>query len=236
MLLLHAGRRAEATASDDAAGRLLLLGPRRSEYFLHLALHLGLDLGGARVIDAGRFQHFTELRAAAGTTEATATTLSALTAALAATHLRAALTLPALTLAALSTLTIALLLFAHCVLNFFRRLEARGVVGEAQHIGDDLKTVRLDTAPTPPAAPSANDNSLMSFDMGDLSLDMLGTDSVSPLEDIPEGDPLQTKLSLATEFMAIGDMEGARSLAEEVVEQATGQLKDKARAFLADLG
>ena len=103
-------------------------------------------------------------------------------------------------------------------------------------IGDDLKTVRLDTSPTPPAAPPANDNSLMSFDMGDLSLDMPGTDSVSPLEDIPEGDPLETKLSLATEFMAIGDMEGARSLAEEVVEQATGRLKDKARAFLADLG
>jgi pilus assembly protein FimV len=103
-------------------------------------------------------------------------------------------------------------------------------------IGDDLKTVRLDTTPTPPRRPPANDNSLMSFDMGDLSLDMPGTDSVSPLEDIPEGDPLETKLSLATEFMAIGDMEGARSLAEEVVEQATGRLKDKARAFLADLG
>lgn len=111
-------------------------------------------------------------------------------------------------------------------------------------IGADLKTVRLDTAPTPPATsttpppatPPADNNSLMSFDMGDLTFDMPGTDSVSPLEDIPEGDPLETKLSLAAEFMAIGDMEGARSLAEEVVEQATGRLKDKARAFLTELG
>lgn len=76
----------------------------------------------------------------------------------------------------------------------------------------------------------------MSFDMADLSLDMPGIESVSPLEDIPEGDPLETKLSLAAEFMAIGDMEGARSLAEEVVEQASGRLKEKARAFLTDLG
>lgn len=102
-------------------------------------------------------------------------------------------------------------------------------------IDAELKTVRLDTAPTPPA-PTPDNNSLMSFDMGDLSFDMPGTDSVSPLDDIPEGDPLETKLSLAAEFMAIGDMEGARSLAEEVVEQATGRLKDKARAFLTELG
>ena len=31
-------------------------------------------------------------------------------------------------------------------------------------------------------------------------------------------------------------MEGARSLAEEVVDQATGALQAKASAFLADLG
>jgi pilus assembly protein FimV len=36
--------------------------------------------------------------------------------------------------------------------------------------------------------------------------------------------------------MAIGDLEGARSLAEEVVEQASGRLKEKAKSFLADLG
>lgn len=90
--------------------------------------------------------------------------------------------------------------------------------------------------PEPLAPTQTADDDLMSFDMDALAFDMPGSDPVSPLEDIPEGDPLETKLSLAAEFMAIGDMEGARSLAEEVVEQATGRLKDKARAFLSDLG
>ncbi|MFY7906462.1 MAG: FimV/HubP family polar landmark protein [Burkholderiaceae bacterium] len=101
----------------------------------------------------------------------------------------------------------------------------------------DAQATQLDAMPaeTSTSAPLDNDN-MMSFDARELAFDMAGTDSVSPLEDIPEGDPLETKLSLAAEFMAIGDTEGARSLAEEVVEQATGRLKDKARAFLTELG
>ena len=91
-------------------------------------------------------------------------------------------------------------------------------------------TQRIDTANT--------DDGMLSFDMGDLSLDLGGTPSTDEpvLDDIPTGDPLETKLSLAAEFLAIGDMEGARSLAEEVVDQATGALQAKASAFLADLG
>jgi pilus assembly protein FimV len=85
-------------------------------------------------------------------------------------------------------------------------------------------------------AKPATDGNLMQFDMGDLSLDLGDTPSSNELADIPAGDPLETKLSLAAEFLAIGDMEGARSLAEEVVEQATGALKSKASSFLADLG
>jgi pilus assembly protein FimV len=58
--------------------------------------------------------------------------------------------------------------------------------------------------------------------------------------DIDEGpdssDPLETKLSLAEEFEAIGDTEGARSLAEEVQAEATGDLQARAQAFLARLG
>ena len=48
-------------------------------------------------------------------------------------------------------------------------------------------------------------------------------------------NPLETKLSLAEEFRAIGDLEGARSLAEEVLSEASGALKAKATAFLNDL-
>lgn len=54
-------------------------------------------------------------------------------------------------------------------------------------------------------------------------------------ENLGGNDPLQTKLSLAEEFQAIGDHDGARSLAEEVEAEATGELKERARAFLAQL-
>ena len=64
----------------------------------------------------------------------------------------------------------------------------------------------------------------------DLSLDL-------DLDLEPSGaDPLETKLSLAQEFDAIGDTDGARSLAQEVESEATGALKERARAFLAQLG
>ncbi len=52
----------------------------------------------------------------------------------------------------------------------------------------------------------------------------------------PAEHPLERKLALAHEFMQIGDMEGARDLADEVYAQAAGPLKDKARALLDDLG
>ncbi|TDQ42512.1 FimV/HubP family polar landmark protein [Tepidicella xavieri] len=55
-------------------------------------------------------------------------------------------------------------------------------------------------------------------------------------ETLGDSDPLETKLSLAREFQAIGDTEGARSLAEEVEAEASGEMKARARAFLAQLG
>lgn len=78
---------------------------------------------------------------------------------------------------------------------------------------------------------------MMSFDLSELSLDL---NSKSPQEAPSDGElgaesPLETKLSLAEEFRAIGDLEGARSLAEEVLADASGTLKTKARSFLADL-
>lgn len=87
----------------------------------------------------------------------------------------------------------------------------------------------------PPAAAAAPD--LMAFDLNNLNLDL-----DPPAEiDMSAGDasgqenPLETKLSLAEEFRAIGDFEGARSLAEEVLAEASGSLKTKAGTFLADL-
>jgi pilus assembly protein FimV len=104
---------------------------------------------------------------------------------------------------------------------------------------------------------------MIEFDMGSLSLDLPGAsapaaparsapapaaDSASaPLLDIDAGstggfevdeasdDPLATKLALAQEFNAIGDPDGARSLAEEVLAEASGDLKTRAQRFLAEI-
>jgi pilus assembly protein FimV len=49
------------------------------------------------------------------------------------------------------------------------------------------------------------------------------------------GDPLATKLALAQEFNAIGDPDGARTLAQEVIAEASGELKTAAQKFLAEI-
>ena len=95
------------------------------------------------------------------------------------------------------------------------------------------------SAPSEPApAEPSKAADLMSFDLGDLSLDLnkpSGADASTADGTLGAESPLETKLSLAEEFRAIGDLEGARSLAEEVLVEASGALKTKATAFLADL-
>ena len=91
------------------------------------------------------------------------------------------------------------------------------------------------SAPEVPA--DASGSELMAFDLNELNLD-LGDGSNADLiaaDQVTEESPLDTKLSLAEEFRAIGDLEGARSLAEEVLAEASGTLKTKARTFLSDL-
>lgn len=92
-----------------------------------------------------------------------------------------------------------------------------------------------------PVAPPPAD--MLAFDLSDINLDL---DDNAPAQSAREAEPsglggltaenpLETKLSLAEEFRAIGDLEGARSLAEEVLAEASGSLKSKANAFLNDL-
>lgn len=113
---------------------------------------------------------------------------------------------------------------------------------DLSELGSEPADDSLTNAPTPSPRP---------LDLEGLSLDLdtLPTadepvveaepDALADL-DIDEGpdgsDPLETKLSLAEEFEAIGDTEGARSLAEEVQAEASGDLQARARAFLARLG
>jgi pilus assembly protein FimV len=88
------------------------------------------------------------------------------------------------------------------------------------------------------AAPTArSEPGLIDFDMGDLSLDLdssadeIATGAPSAFSE----DPLETKLALAYEFVAIGDEDGARALIEEVLSEATGEIRSKAQEALANL-
>jgi pilus assembly protein FimV len=121
------------------------------------------------------------------------------------------------------------------------------------------------TAPSASAAPSASTQAaaapepgMIEFDLSALSLDLdppasfdKGDIDTAPMKlatrpkdeesitagfDVDSGDdPLATKLALAEEFSAIGDPDGARSLAEEVRNEASGDLKGRAERFLAEL-
>ncbi len=105
--------------------------------------------------------------------------------------------------------------------------QPRELPAEVQELSLDLD---LDAATAELGTPQA--------DAKPASEDTLdGLDDLSSLEVDDDGtaDPLETKLSLAREFEAIGDTDGARSLAEEVEAEASGALKDRARAFLAQL-
>ena len=92
-------------------------------------------------------------------------------------------------------------------------------------------------------SPAGPEPGLIQFDFSALSLDLEDAKpagvalaqtppitAATPLE-----DPLATKLSLAEEFDSIGDTDGARALIEEVLLEATGEVKVKAQQALAKL-
>lgn len=108
----------------------------------------------------------------------------------------------------------------------------------------------LDSAQAPLDGKADSAPAPLEFDLGDLSLDLdtpaqSGTGTQPPASDAPAAgpadaalpdDPLATKLALAEEFNAIGDSEGARTLIEEVIAEASGPLKARAQRLLSELG
>jgi pilus assembly protein FimV len=110
--------------------------------------------------------------------------------------------------------------------------------------GFDLIANGMDFTPEPFVAPKVaiaptapvTHSGMLEFDLDSLSLD-LGPASKAPAlaSTGPEKDPLEIKFLLAEEFRVLGDSEGARSLADEVVAHAKGPLKSKAQAFLNTL-
>lgn len=90
-----------------------------------------------------------------------------------------------------------------------------------------------DEIKAPAAKPASFDLSPLEFDLGSLSLD-LEPQTGAAVPDETE-DPLTTKLALAQEFRSLGDDEGARVLIEEVIAQASGDMKIKAQNALSSL-
>ncbi len=78
-----------------------------------------------------------------------------------------------------------------------------------------------------PAKPASADNNLVEFDLGDLSLDL-----DTPAQASPEADALEAKLAQAEALEAQGDHEGARALIQEVIANASGDVKTKAKDTL----
>lgn len=136
------------------------------------------------------------------------------------------------------------------------RAAAPEAAAEDQGLTFDLDAAPAATAETPVAAApvvgAANDK-MIEFDLDSLSLDLDSSAAPATVEGSPatasddvlstqgleedaSTDPLATKFALAQEFNAIGDPDGARSLAEEVLAEASGELKNRARKFLAEIG
>lgn len=111
----------------------------------------------------------------------------------------------------------------------------------------DLEPPSVALAAAP--APAPQDEGMLEFDMGSLSLDLDPPAPSAPAEpallpeievptqapDSTSEDPLETKLALADEFVSIGDEDGARALIEEVMAEATGEMRAKAQRALANL-
>ena len=94
-------------------------------------------------------------------------------------------------------------------------------------------------AASPPHLPQvpaseAPDFGMLEFDLGSLDLGDAAAPAATPAP-ITREDPLATKLALAEEFSAIGDDDGARALIEEVISEATGDIKIKAQQALSKL-
>ena len=101
-------------------------------------------------------------------------------------------------------------------------------------------TTAVVAAPQVATAASGNMPKPLELDLGHLSLDLNNTapkaSTAASSSDSDNNAPLETKLALAQEFRAIGDATGAKMLANEVLALATGSLKIRAEAFLAEIG
>ena len=112
-------------------------------------------------------------------------------------------------------------------------IAATAAVADSAAEQEDLSGLTLelpDKAASPEGAePATSDSKPLVFDFSNLSLDIEGPADLQPGE-----AALLTKLSLAREFLAISDLDGARVLAQEVADKTdSDSLKADADALLA---
>ncbi|MEG2047165.1 MAG: FimV/HubP family polar landmark protein, partial [Comamonas sp.] len=114
---------------------------------------------------------------------------------------------------------------------------APAAAAPAAHQPLDLSTLEfsLDEPAAPAAAPVAAPAVDLGLNLGDLNLDLGDTSASGTAAPAVADDPLSTKLDLAREFHAIGDSEGARTLVEEVIAEASGDLKERAQRLLSEI-
>ena len=93
----------------------------------------------------------------------------------------------------------------------------------------------LTASQTPFKAADAPESGMLEFDLGTLSLDLNTPETPAQEVSSEPEDPLVTKLALAEEFVSIGDDDGARALIEEVLAEASGDLKARAQRALNSL-
>lgn len=96
-----------------------------------------------------------------------------------------------------------------------------------QETGQAVEAPHSDEAVAASDKPAAPDHNLVEFDLGDISLDL-----DTPAETTAQADALEAKLAQAEELEAKGDHEGARALIQEVIANASGDVKAKARDTL----
>lgn len=91
----------------------------------------------------------------------------------------------------------------------------------------------LESAEAAAAAPAIDPG--LTLDLSGLDLDLGDSPAAPVAAQTQPDDPLSTKLDLAREFHAIGDSEGARTLVEEVIAEASGEIKNRAQRLLAEI-
>jgi pilus assembly protein FimV len=117
---------------------------------------------------------------------------------------------------------------------------AAGVAADDGSLDFDLSMDEPTQAPAPATAPAAFDLDSISLDLDEPATAAASADETTvafPDQGAAPADPMTRKFELADEFRQIGDLDGARELLQEVLENSQdATLKARAQSVLDSLG